>query len=292
MDAVRVIVETLAALCRPRICAFASLSAAVGFILARGRIEAPLIALAAAVFFAAAGASALNQAQERDVDARMARTCRRPLPGGAVGAPAVLLFAAATIGAGLAGLLLFFGATAALLCAAAAAWYNGVYTPLKKRSGFAAAAGFVTGALPPLIGWVSGGGDAGQPHIHAVMFFFSLWQIPHFWLHALHHRRDYEDAGLPSITAIFPPPALARIVAVWLAATASTTLLIALFFRHLSLAPACLAASGAWFAAALLVAAARGSAEPLRLFRTLNLYALLVMLSLSADGIAITLGGR
>ena len=89
---------------------------------------------------------------------------------------------------------------AALLGLITVVWYNGIYTPLKRVTAFAAIPGGVVGAIPPVIGWVSGGGDPTDARIIVVAFFFFVWQVPHFWLLLMRIGGDYERAGLPSLT--------------------------------------------------------------------------------------------
>ena len=61
-------------------------------------------------------------------------------------------------------------------------WYNGIYTPLKRKTAFAVVPGSVIGAIPPMVGYVAAGGSALDPQILAFAFFMFMWQIPHFWL--------------------------------------------------------------------------------------------------------------
>ena len=116
----------------------------------------------------AMAASALNEVQERDLDARMERTRLRPIPRGAVSPRAAVLFASAL---GTLGFLLLRMASdfrPALLGLLAWGWYNGLYTPLKRFSAFAVVPGAVIGALPPAMGWTAAGGDLGVPAMVAL----------------------------------------------------------------------------------------------------------------------------
>ncbi|WP_338669623.1 protoheme IX farnesyltransferase [Pseudodesulfovibrio methanolicus] len=176
------------------------------------------LAAAAGAFLLCGGCSALNQVQERDRDARMARTRNRPLASGRMAPARGLLWAALF---SLAGLALFFmaGGWPPLLAGlGVVAVYNGLYTPLKRVSPMALLAGGVAGAAPPLTGWLAAGGHLSDPHILGVAVIFYLWQVPHFWLLAEKHREDYGRAGF-ALLHVGPSPAVrAGLMAVWVAA--------------------------------------------------------------------------
>jgi protoheme IX farnesyltransferase len=108
-------------------------------------------------------------------------------------------------------------------------WYNGLYTYLKRKTAFAVLPGALIGMIPPLLGWVSGGGHLFDPRIWGIAFFFFIWQVPHFWLLSLEVAKDYESAGLPSITKIFSVSQIKRIVFIWFLSTGASCLLIPLF---------------------------------------------------------------
>jgi len=215
---VREILGAYACLSKVKISLLASLSAAAGLLLAGGAPgTAP--ALIAGVFLLACGASALNQYQERDADARMARTAARPIPAGRIRPAAALRFAAILIALGDALLFLGDSWTAPLLGLAAVFWYNGVYTPLKVRSAFAAIPGALVGAIPPAIGWTAGGGGLCEPPLLTLCFFFFMWQVPHFFVHLAACGKEYEEIGRPCLTAVFTGRQLDRLTFQWLLAT-------------------------------------------------------------------------
>ena len=149
----------------------------------------------------AASAGAINQWWERASDARMARTSRRPLPGGRLSSWQVVAFGASTLVAGCAQLLLGVGYMTAGVALATWLVYIFAYTPLKTRSPLNTAVGAVSGALPVLIGWTATGAviDMRALSLVAVMF---LWQFPHFMAIAWLHRADYARAGQPMLTVV------------------------------------------------------------------------------------------
>jgi protoheme IX farnesyltransferase len=165
------------------------------------------------VMLLSSGASALNQVQERDRDALMARTANRPLPSGRLAHAHALAFAALAMVAGAIILWMGIGRTAGVLGLVAAVFYNGIYTPwLKPSSPFAAVPGAIPGAIPPVIGWVAGGGsltDAGAIVLFGILF---LWQMPHFWALSLRYRSDYASGGFPMVSEVVGVEGTARLI--------------------------------------------------------------------------------
>ena len=257
-----------------RIAALSTLSAGAASCLAApptGRIFLPL----AGLFILACGCGALNQYQERALDARMPRTRRRPLPAGEIRPRAALLFAASLMPPGLF-LLLRGGTSAALLGLAAAIWYNGVYTSLKKRTALALLPGALVGAIPPAIGWVSAGGDLADPRLPALCGLLFLWQVPHFGLLLLVHGEEYAAAGLPVLSELLPRRQLVRLVLIGMLGAATAGLLLPLpgtawvLRAVLALSSLTLIASG-WGILSGGTAAAR------RAFLAINAYLILVL---------------
>jgi heme o synthase len=142
----------------------------------------------------ASGTSALNQYIERDFDAQMRRTTRRPLAAGRLTPSAVLWFGVALSVAGTVYLALAVNTLASLLALATLFSYLFLYTPLKRKTPLCTLVGAFPGAMPPLIGWVAASGritlEAWIPYV--VLF---LWQFPHFMAIAWMYREDYDRAG-------------------------------------------------------------------------------------------------
>ncbi len=143
---------------------------------------------------ATGGALALNQYVEREFDAVMLRTQRRPLPSGRLRPVQALLFGVALMMVGIVYLALFSGALPALLTAFSALAYHAVYTPLKRHSHLATLAGGVPGAMPTLIGWAAarGGIDPAGLGLFAIAY---AWQLPHVLGLAWMLREDYARVG-------------------------------------------------------------------------------------------------
>lgn len=143
---------------------------------------------------AAAGAAALNQWWERQLDALMHRTRMRPIPAGRMLPRDALLLGGVLSVAGIVYLMLTCNGLSALLAAATIAVYILAYTPLKRLSTVNTLVGAIPGALPPLIGWAAARGSLETPawSLFAILF---CWQMPHFFAIAWMYREDYARAG-------------------------------------------------------------------------------------------------
>jgi heme o synthase len=161
-----------------------------------------LLATLVGGYLAAGGAGAINHYIERDIDARMSRTSRRPLPSGRIEPRNALAFG---IVLGLASFVLFALAvnlTAALLALAGLLGYVFVYTLwLKPRTTQNIVIGGAAGAVPPLVGWAAAAGslDPSAFYLFAIVFY---WTPPHFWALALLMKDDYARTGIPMLPVV------------------------------------------------------------------------------------------
>jgi protoheme IX farnesyltransferase len=172
---------------------------------------------------------ALNQYQERFIDAKMERTQNRPLPAGDITSRQALTGITALILLGLIVLWFFTNPLTTLLGAINGLWYNLVYTPLKRKTAFAVIPGGLCGAIPPLMGWTAAGGYLWDTKIVVLALFFFIWQIPHFWLILLKFGKEYEKAGLSSVTKIWNQTQLKGITFIWMLSTGVSALLLPAF---------------------------------------------------------------
>ena len=157
-------------------------------------------------------ANAINQVVEKDTDALMKRTAKRPVAAGRMSVQEGWVFA---IVAGAAGILILghFNFLTAALSAFSLFVYAFIYTPLKKVSSISVLVGAVPGALPCLIGWAAGNDDlsAGGWALFALQFF---WQFPHFWAIAWIAHKDYTTAGFKMLPSNEGPTKYSAIQAV------------------------------------------------------------------------------
>ena len=192
-------------LTKPGITRLVVLTAAAGFLLgARGAVDAALLAHALlGTALVAAGTNALNQWWERDADARMNRTRRRPLPAGQLRPDDALAFATTISIAGILWLAAFVNTLTAALAALSLASYVFAYTPLKRRTPLALFVGAVPGALPILGGWTAAGAGLTLPGwvLFGILF---LWQLPHFLALGWLYRDDYLQGGFAMLSRADP----------------------------------------------------------------------------------------
>ena len=142
-------------------------------------------------------ANAINQVVEKDTDAMMLRTAKRPIASGRMSTNEGTIFAIVTGALGVFILWYWFNYQAALIGLFSLFLYGFIYTPLKKVNSVAVLVGAFPGALPCLIGWVAAFGDhpvewLGGWILFGIQF---LWQFPHFWAIAWLAHKDYTTAG-------------------------------------------------------------------------------------------------
>ncbi|RII28415.1 MAG: protoheme IX farnesyltransferase [Geobacter sp.] len=215
---------------RPRLALLNGATAVGGYLLFPGVIDpVRLVAVFTGVALLAAAGSVFNQVLERDIDRLMERTRLRPLPAGGITPLIATAIGCGCLVAGLLVLAVEGELLPMLLGAAALAWYLGVYTPLKKRTPMALAIGALCGAIPPVIGWCSAGGEPADYPIVLLAGLLYLWQIPHFWLLQQRHADDYRRAGIPLLQfrrSDSYPHGLCRL---WVAALAVGAMLLPAF---------------------------------------------------------------
>ncbi len=279
-------IAIIADLAKVRITFAVALTTIAGYLLAAGSFDSGLVLPVLGIFILACGSSALNHYQDSDRDALMERTKQRPIPSGKIGRNAVLVIALlfSAIGAGLIYLGSdFVGFQLGLL---ALIWYNGIYTPLKRKTAFAVIPGSVIGAIPPVVGWVAGGGDVFDPRALILAFFFFIWQVPHFWLLMLRYGKEYEQAGYPSITHLYDDKQIRQITFLWTFATAVSALMIPLFgLIHSKPITLLLLVAVAWLIVVFagLLRKSQALFNPFYYFMRINYFVLAVIVFLSLD---------
>jgi heme o synthase len=192
-------------LAKPRVVLMVLITAFVGFYLGSDTVPNYLRLLQTlfGTTLAAGGTLALNQYLERDTDALMERTRRRPVPDGRVQPVEALWFGVLVTLVGLVYLAVAVNFVSASVTALITVCYLLLYTPMKPRSSLCMLVGAVPGALPPVVGWAAARGDFDITAwvLFAIMF---LWQVPHTLAIARLYREDYAKAGIQFLPVIDP----------------------------------------------------------------------------------------
>ncbi len=176
-------------------------------------------------YLSAGGANTINQFVDRDIDAVMGRTDRRPIVSGRIPAVAALWFGVGLVVASVLVLGLLTTWLAAALSLLGVALYVGLYTLwLKRTTIHNIVIGGAAGAVPPLVGWAAVTGDLtfGAVLLFAIVF---VWTPPHFWALALMIRKDYTEAGVPMLPVVYGEAATRLQVLLWTIVMLGTTLL-------------------------------------------------------------------
>jgi protoheme IX farnesyltransferase len=271
----RLMARSLLALTKPRIIVELLVTTVPTMLLARRGVPAPeLIGVTLLGGTLAAGsANTINCFIDRDIDAVMRRTSRRPLVAKAGGQASIkpaealvfgiLLGAASTV---LLGILVNW--LAAALADAAILFYVFVYTlGLKRRTASNIVIGGAAGCFPVLVGWAAVTGRVSLPAIvlFAVIFF---WTPPHFWALAMKFRDDYAAANVPMLPVVASPAKVVRQIVGYSYVMVAATLALVPYAGWLY--GCCAVGLGVWFLAeahALRSRVAAGDAPaPMRLF--------------------------
>jgi heme o synthase len=206
-----------------------SLTGFTGYFAFNPHFSSGIFILSFGVLLMAISASALNQIQEVELDRKMTRTCNRPLPSKRITINQALLFFLVNLITGAAAIYFAGNFKALIIGFLTLMWYNGVYTYSKRTTAFAVVPGALTGALPPLIGWVAAGGGLWDKPIVFIQFLIFIGQIPHFWLLILKYGEEYKHAGLPSLTDIFNGIQIKWLTFSWVVASVVAALFLCYF---------------------------------------------------------------
>ncbi len=164
-------------------------------------ISPAMLASLLGIGMVAAGTAGFNEIMERELDARMRRTSLRPLVTGRMSVWQAAMASGTMLLVGALYLAFACNWFTALLTLLTSALYLGAYTPMKTVGPSCTAIGAISGAMPPVLGWVAIRGrlDWEAFVLFSIMFF---WQFPHFDSIALLYREDYERAGIRMLPVI------------------------------------------------------------------------------------------
>jgi len=189
------------ALTKPKVVALIVLTSIVGTLLAVPGWP-PLIPLVLGnlgIGLAASSAAAINHVLDRRIDARMARTRRRPLPSGQLQPAHAMIFASVLGAVSMLLLGLWVNTLTAVLTFASLIGYAIVYTVwLKRATPQNIVIGGAAGAAPPVLGWAAVTGTI-DPHALLLFLIIFAWTPPHFWALAIARRNDYAKVDIPML---------------------------------------------------------------------------------------------
>lgn len=235
---------------------------------------------------AAAGSSALNQYIDRDLDRRMQRTARRPLPAGRLMPAEALAYGLALCIASYYLLAVLVNLTAALLALAGIAYYVVFYSILLKRATVQnIVVGGGAGAIPPMVGWAAAAGHLSLAAWILFLIIF-MWTPPHFWALALVRRKDYKNAGVPMLPVVHGERFTRRQILVYTILLVGTTLLLPLAGAAGTLyLAAAIVLGGGMLIAAWRVWIKPGNKVAWVMYRWSSIYLMLIFMALVADSI-------
>jgi protoheme IX farnesyltransferase len=199
-----------------------------GYFIFNPHLSVEILLITFGILLMAIAASVLNQIQEERTDSLMDRTKNRPIPSGEITFPKAIIFFFFNLAAGTAIIFIWGSLNAVLVGLFTIFWYNAVYTYSKKITAFAVVPGALTGALPPLIGWVAAGGGLWDKPIVFIGFLLFTGQIPHFWLLILRYGEEYKKAGFPGLTDLFSHAQIKRLTFTWVV----TSVIAAIFLCY------------------------------------------------------------
>jgi protoheme IX farnesyltransferase len=188
-------------LCKPRVVMLIVFTAVVGMFLATpGMVPLDILVFGTlGIGLMAASAAAINQILDQQVDARMARTCGRPLPTGHLSLRESAACATLLGAAGMAMLYAWVNPLTAWLTLATLVGYAGVYTIyLKRATPQNIVIGGAAGAAPPVLGWAAVTGTI-DPHALLLFLIIFVWTPPHFWALAIERHAEYAKVDIPML---------------------------------------------------------------------------------------------
>lgn len=277
------------ALTKPRVIELLLVTTVPVMVLAQGALPNLWLVLATVVggTLSAGSANTFNMVIDRDIDTVMGRTQSRPLVTGEITPRAALIFASVLAGLSIGLLWWLTTPLAALLSAAAIAFYVFIYTMwLKRRSEQNIIWGGIAGCFPVLIGWAA---VTGSLSVEAWILFLVvfLWTPPHYWPLSMKYRDDYESARVPMLAVVREAPVVGMQVILYAWATVVASLLLIPLAPMGILYSVIAMTTGGWFIVESHRLYARALAgeetQPMRVFGASITYLTLLFVSVGID---------
>lgn len=210
------------------LCLMVAFSSLFGFSYSTSMLIPGSVMVFTGVLLLSCGAATYNSLQERADDALMERTSLRPLVLKRISRRHAIYQAAVLTAAGLL-LLLVLGLSAFAAGLGGIVIYNFVYTRMKRETLLAIIPGAVCGSVPAYIGWLAAGGEALSFGALLLAVLMILWQIPHFFLVMLNHKKDYLGSKSPNILRSLNEDGVRRVFLPWLTALATSMISFAVY---------------------------------------------------------------
>ena len=233
---------------------------------------------------AAGGSSALNQYIDRETDAEMQRTSKRPLPDGRLQPAEALAYGLATCFAAFYLLAGMVNLLAAVLSFAGMIYYVLIYSVWLKRATVQnIVIGGGAGAIPPLVGWAAAAGSLNVPSLFlfAIIFF---WTPPHFWALALVRRKDYARGRVPMLPVVRGEKETRRQIWIYTLELVALTLLLPVLHMAGTVYLISALALGLWLiSTAWQVYTSEGNKTAWKMYRYSSMYLAFLMLAMVID---------
>ncbi len=273
-------------LTKPRIIVLLLVTALASMLIAAPGVVPPWVILVTLIggALSAGSANAVNCVLDRDIDAVMTRTRKRPLPARRVEPSFAFAFAAVLGVVAFVVLAVLVNLLSAILALGALLFYVLVYTIwLKRSTPQNIVIGGAAGAVPPLVGWAAATGRVELPAVVLFLIIF-LWTPPHFWALALYRHEDYANARVPMLPVVAGEEATRRQILIYSFLLVAATLLL---YPLGTLGPVygvcALALGGVFVTLALQVKRQRTPRAAVRLFGYSILYLALLFGAMVAD---------
>lgn len=215
-------------LTKPRIVVLLLVTTGAAMLVAAPGVVSPWVMLSTLVggALASGSAGAINQILERDIDALMARTRRRPMAAGRIDPPFAFAFAVVLGALAFAILASLVNLLSAVLAMLGLLFYVFIYTVwLKRATPQNIVIGGAAGAVPPLVGWAAATGRVEFPAVLLFLIVF-LWTPPHFWALSLYRLEDYARAHVPMLPVVAGEHETRRQIVIYSVLLVSTTMLL------------------------------------------------------------------
>lgn len=217
-------------LLKPRVIWLLILASVAGYIYGGGGVDSRLFSLLAVAFLSTGGSAAFNHYWERDIDALMTRTFKRPLPSGLITPNAALAYSLALSATGISLGFLLLGLLPGLFVLLGWLFYAVVYTiVLKRRTWLNIFGGGFAGNAVFLGGYALAKGTVDLPAV-LISFAIYLWTPSHIWALAFKYRGDYKRAGVPMLPALIKEERAVAVISAINAAAAAYILWLYLQF--------------------------------------------------------------